>query len=108
MALWEIQFVDRTSTPAGWLRESGSRLRAVQRRRSLPPGPLARAGMVLGDDVTELLGVSKYAPSVLSNLAGRVKGPFPSFFLVNGKRSPRPPSSSWTNLDAVSKSPACQ
>jgi RNA ligase (TIGR02306 family) len=44
------------------------------------PDLLAEPGMLKeGDDITELLGITKYEPYVPANLAGQVKGSFPEF-----------------------------
>jgi RNA ligase (TIGR02306 family) len=66
----------------------GFRLRTVRLRGQLSQGlllPLQNfpdidfSGMSIGDEVTELLGVTKYEPPMPAVLAGDAKGLFPSF-----------------------------
>ena len=69
-----------------FLRSAKFRIRTVCLRGQISQGicfslRLVGDGFCEGDDVTDLLGVSKYDPPVPSNLAGRVKGPFPSFLI---------------------------
>lgn len=46
----------------------------------LPPGPGSPAAPVAeGTDVTDALGIRLYEPPVPAHLAGKVRGPFPSF-----------------------------
>lgn len=64
----------------------GERLRTVKLRKQLSQGLLLNLDQVLsgtnsfveGDDVSEVLGIVKYEPPVPAQLAGQVKGNFPS------------------------------
>lgn len=69
-----------------FLRPRGMRIRTVKLRGQVSQGiclPLsylpADAPVREGDDVTDLLGIVKYEPPVPANLAGVMKGGFPSF-----------------------------
>lgn len=63
---------------------SGERLRTVKLRKTLSQGLLLPIEVLSGamvnesDDVSELLGIVKYEPPVPAQLAGKVKGNFPS------------------------------
>lgn len=69
-----------------FLAPRGMRVRTVKLRGQISQGicfPLAilpaDAPTNEGDDVTDLLGITKYEPPIPANLAGKVKGSFPSF-----------------------------
>jgi len=64
----------------------GFRLRTVKLRKQISQGLLLPLSILLndkeyivGDDVTELLGIIKYEPLVLAVLSGEAKGLFPGF-----------------------------
>lgn len=64
----------------------GARLRTIRLKKQIGQGlilPLARFPELqdakLGDDVTEILGIQKWEPYIPAQLAGQVKGNFPSF-----------------------------
>jgi len=70
--------------------QEGFRLRSIKLRGQLSQGliiPISDAiqfpdvldYMEVGKDVTELLGIVKYEPPIPAELAGKVKGSFPSF-----------------------------
>lgn len=65
--------------------QEGFRLRTVKLRGQLSQGLLLPASQEIlslykeGDDVTDLLGIIKYEPPIPAELAGKVKGMFPSF-----------------------------
>lgn len=63
----------------------GFRLRTIKLRGQVSQGliiPIEQAGLIeyyVGMDVTEYLGVKKYEPPIPAQLAGQVRGSFPSF-----------------------------
>lgn len=65
--------------------QEGFRLKTIRLRGQLSQGLLLPASQEVlslykeGDDVTELLGIVKYEPPIPAELAGKVKGMFPSF-----------------------------
>ena len=63
--------------------ERGERLRTVRLRGQLSQGLIIPLSNIMstseGDDLTELLGIRKYDPPVPAQLAGQIKGVFPSF-----------------------------
>jgi RNA ligase (TIGR02306 family) len=74
-------------TPKVYEGVEGERLRTVKLRKTLSQGLLLNLDQVMsftnsfveGDDVSEALGIVKYEPPVPAQLAGKVKGNFPSF-----------------------------
>lgn len=77
-------FLSKGKEPREYLGVKGERLRSVKLRGQLSQGlilpisvlPLADYGE--GEDVSESLGIIKYEPPVPAQLAGQVKGNFPS------------------------------
>lgn len=67
-----------------FLRNSKFRIRTVRLRGQVsqgicfPVSILETTNLNEGDDVTELIGVTKYEPPIPANLAGKMKGYFPS------------------------------
>lgn len=65
--------------------QEGFRLKTIRLRGQLSQGlllPVSQEVLSLykeGDDVTDLLGIVKYEPPIPAELAGKVKGMFPSF-----------------------------
>lgn len=66
--------------------KKGARLRTIRLKKQIGQGlilPLNRfpelASAKLGDDVTDILGIEKWEPYIPAQLAGQVKGSFPSF-----------------------------
>lgn len=65
--------------------QEGFRLKTIRLRGQLSQGLLLPASQEVlslyeeGDDVTDLLGIIKYEPPIPAELAGKVKGMFPSF-----------------------------
>lgn len=66
--------------------EQGARLRTIRLRKQLSQGlilPLSLFpeldGSVLGDDVSDKLGIKKWEPTIPAQLAGEVEGLFPTF-----------------------------
>lgn len=65
--------------------QEGFRLRTVKLRGQLSQGLLLPASQEVlslykeGEDVSEILGIVKYEPPIPAELAGKVKGMFPSF-----------------------------
>ena len=65
--------------------QEGFRLRTVKLRGQLSQGLLLPASQEIlslykeGEDVSEILGIVKYEPPIPAELAGKVKGMFPSF-----------------------------
>lgn len=68
-----------------FLRNSKFRIRTVKLRGQVSQGicfPLSilpKGNYKIGDDVTEIIGVTKYEPPIPACLSGKMKGPFPSF-----------------------------
>ena len=69
-----------------FLKPRGMRIRTVRLRGQISQGicfPLSilpkNTPITEGDDVTEILGISKYEPPMPANLLGQAKGFFPSF-----------------------------
>lgn len=86
-------FLSKGQEPREYEGVKGERLRTVKLRGQLSQGLVLPYSDVVsmteadsafaprvGDDVTEMLGVLKYEPPVPAQLAGIVKGPFPSLF----------------------------
>lgn len=82
----EFEFLRKTSYKKMSDGSEGFRLRTIRMRNQLsqglilpihilPLGELISEGM----DVTEMLGIVKYEPPIPAELAGKVKGQFPSF-----------------------------
>lgn len=65
--------------------KEGFRLRTMKLKGTLsqglilPMSVLPKGEYEIGDDVTEILGVTKYEPPIPAQLSGTVKGRFPSF-----------------------------
>lgn len=65
--------------------KEGFRLRTMKLKGTLsqglilPMSVLPKGEYKIGDDVTEILGVTKYEPPIPAQLSGTVKGRFPSF-----------------------------
>lgn len=61
----------------------GERLRTVKLRGQVSQGLLlpADSGHFIGDDLTEVLGIQKWEKPIPAQLAGTVKGSFPSFLI---------------------------
>lgn len=68
-----------------FLRDSGFRIRTIRLRGQVSQGIcfpidiLPEGEYEIGDDVTEILGVTKYEPPIPACLSGQAKGTFPSF-----------------------------
>lgn len=68
-----------------FLRDKGFRIRTMRLRGQvsqgicLPMSILPEGNYEEGDDVTEILGITKYEPPIPACLSGQVKGTFPSF-----------------------------
>lgn len=68
-----------------FLRDRGFRIRTIRLRGQVSQGIcfpidiLPEGEYEIGDDVTEILGVTKYEPPIPACLSGRAKGTFPSF-----------------------------
>lgn len=92
-------FLSKGQEPREYEGVKGERLRTVKLRGQLSQGLIlpvthelqtefshtflnfeGARDLQVGDDVTEMLGVLKYEPPVPAQLAGIVKGPFPSLF----------------------------
>jgi len=70
----------------GFLKSRGMRIRTIRLRGTLSQGicfPLSilpnQEDVLVGKDVTEILGVTKYEPPIPACLSGIIKGTFPSF-----------------------------
>lgn len=83
----EYEFLLRGSTPKKMLVDGverlGIRLKTIKLRGQISQGLAlpTKDGREVGTDVTEELGVLKYEPPIPAELAGVVKGAFPSFIL---------------------------
>lgn len=78
-------FLSKGKEPREYLGVKGERLRSVKLRGQLSQGlilpinVLPLADYAEGEDVSEKLGIVKYEPPIPAQLAGQVKGNFPSF-----------------------------
>ena len=77
-------FLSKGKEPREYLGVKGERLRSVKLRGSLSQGLILPINVLPlgdyaeGDDVSEVLGIVKYEPPVPVQLAGQVRGNFPS------------------------------
>lgn len=71
-----------------FLRPRGFKIKTIRLRKQISQGiafPLSilpecrREGWIEGEDVTDLLGVTKYEPPIPAQLSGKIKGLFPGF-----------------------------
>lgn len=80
----EFEFL-RKSSYKKMGKQEGFRLKTIKLRGQLSQGLLLPASQEIlslykeGEDVTDLLGIVKYEPPIPAELAGKVKGIFPSF-----------------------------
>ncbi|EAW36014.1 RNA ligase (ATP) [Lyngbya sp. PCC 8106] len=87
----EFEFLRKSSykkLPDG---SEGFRLRTVKLRGQVSQGLVLPTSILdssdsleIGKDVTDCLGIKKYAPPIPANLAGKVKGQYPSFIPKTG------------------------
>ena len=77
-------FLSKGKEPREYLGVKGERLRSVKLRKQLSQGLILPLNILPqdnypeGEDVSEMLGIVKYEPPVPVQLAGQVKGNFPS------------------------------
>ena len=77
-------FLNKGKEPREYLGVKGERLRSVKLRKQLSQGLILPLNILPqdnypeGEDVSEILGIVKYEPPVPVQLAGQVKGNFPS------------------------------
>ncbi len=80
----QFEFLRKSSIKKMGERE-GFRLKTIKLKGQLSQGLLTKIPMGLivppkeNDDMTELLGIVKYEPPIPAELAGEIKGSFPSF-----------------------------
>ncbi len=74
-------FLSKDKTPSVYNGIPGVRLKTMKIRGQLSQGLLLHAdpSWVLGQDVTDLLGIIKWEPYIPPEMAGLMKGDFPSF-----------------------------
>lgn len=83
----EYEFLRKSSYKKMSDGTEGFRLKTIKLRGQISQGlllPLSVLGekasdLEPGDDVSEILGITKYEPPIPAQLAGEAKGPFPSF-----------------------------
>jgi RNA ligase (TIGR02306 family) len=80
----EFEFLRKSSYKKMSDGSEGFRLRTVKLRGQISQGLILPYSILygefnVGDDVSEVLGIVKYEPPIPADLAGKVKGSFPSF-----------------------------
>jgi len=83
----QYEFLRKTSYKKMANGEEGFRLKTIKLRGQvsqglvLPISVLPQENFNEGDDVTEILNITKYEPPIPAELSGKVKGLFPSFII---------------------------
>jgi len=106
----EFEFLRKTSYKKMSDGSEGFRLRTIKLRGQLsqglllpihilPLGELVTEGM----DVTEMLGITKYEPPIPAELAGKVKGLFPSFLRKTDEERIQNLSNEYENMKSSGK-----